>query len=81
MKKNPWSRHQSAACILSLIVAVNLYAADEENTKLEKTVITSTGFETPLKDEVKNVYIITSEEIKDRGYTSVTEVLERTPGI
>ena len=35
MKKNSWSRHQSAACILSLIVVVNLYAADEENTKLK----------------------------------------------
>ena len=81
MKKGLYCRRQSAVCILSLIVAVNLYAADEENTKLEKTVITSTGFETPLKDEVKNVYIITSEEIKDRGYASVTEVLERAPGI
>ena len=81
MKKGLYCRRQSAVYILSLIVAVNLYAADEENTKLEKTVITSTGFETPLKDEVKNVYIITSEEIKDRGYASVTEVLERAPGI
>ena len=81
MKKGLYCRRQSAVCILSLVVAVNLYAADEENTKLEKTVITSTGFETPLKDEVKNVYIITSEEIKDRGYASVTEVLERAPGI
>jgi len=81
MKKGLYCRRQSAVCILSLVVAVNLYAADEENTKLEKTVITSTGFETPLKDEVKNVYIITSEEIKDRGYTSVTDVLERAPGI
>jgi tonB-dependent heme receptor len=81
MKKGLYCRRQSAVCILSLIVAVNLYAADEENTKLEKTVITSTGFETPLKDEVKNVYIITSEEIKDRGYASVTELLERAPGI
>lgn len=81
MKKGLYCRRQSAVCILSLVVAVNLYAADKENTKLEKTVITSTGFETPLKDEVKNVYIITSEEIKDRGYTSVTDVLERAPGI
>ena len=81
MKKNPWSRHQSAACILSLIDAVNLYAADEENTKLEKTVITSTGFETPLKDEVKNVYIITSEEIKDRGYRDLSDILSQVPGL
>ncbi|MBC2881990.1 TonB-dependent receptor [Campylobacter sp. Marseille-Q3452] len=81
MKKGLYCRRQNAVYILSLIVAVNLYAADEKNTKLEKTVITSTGFETPLRDEVKNVYIITSEEIKDRGYASVTEVLERAPGI
>ena len=79
--KKFWGEHQGKSAMLSLLIAVNLYAADEQNTRLKKTVITSTGFETPLKDEVKNVYVITSEEIKDRGYTSVSEVLERAPGV
>ena len=79
--KKFWGEHQGKSAMLSLLIVVNLYAADEQNTRLKKTVITSTGFETPLKDEVKNVYVITSEEIKDRGYTSVSEVLERAPGV
>ena len=58
--KKFWGEHQGKSAMLSLLIAVNLYAADEQNTRLKKTVITSTGFETPLKDEVKNVYAITS---------------------
>ncbi|QCD52188.1 TonB-dependent receptor [Campylobacter sp. RM16192] len=75
------SKAGKIAIIVSFAVAMNLHAAENKNTKLEKTIITSTGFETQLKDEVKNAYIITSEEIKDRGYKSVTEVLERAPGV
>ncbi|WP_172201249.1 TonB-dependent receptor [Campylobacter sp. RM16188] len=66
--------------IISIAVAVSLYAADN-STKLDKTVITATGFESPLKDEVKNVYIITSEEIESRGYKDVEEILEKAPGV
>ncbi|QCD52185.1 TonB-dependent receptor [Campylobacter sp. RM16192] len=67
------------ACI-SIAAAVGLFAA-EAPTKLDKTVITATGFESPLKDEVKNVYIITSEEIESRGYKDVEEILEKAPGV
>lgn len=69
------------AIIVSLAAAMNLYATEDKTAKLEKTIVTSTGFETQLKDEVKNAYIITSEEIKDRGYKSVSEVLEKAPGV
>ena len=66
--------------VFSIAATASLYAADSA-TKLDKTIITSTGFETQLKDEVKNAYVITSEEIKDRGYRSVSEVLEKAPGV
>ncbi|QKG29702.1 TonB-dependent receptor [Campylobacter sp. RM16187] len=78
---NAGSKVGKVAMVLSFVAALNLHATDDKNTKLEKTIVTSTGFETQLKDEVKNAYIITSEEIKDRGYTSVREVLERSPGV
>ncbi|QKG29706.1 TonB-dependent receptor [Campylobacter sp. RM16187] len=67
------------ACI-SIVAATSLFAT-EAPTKLDKTVITATGFESPLKDEVKNVYIITSEEIESRGYKDVEEILEKAPGV
>lgn len=66
--------------IISIVAAASLHAADT-STKLDKTVITATGFESPLKDEVKNVYIVTSEEIESRGYKDVEEILEKAPGV
>ncbi|MFL1707250.1 TonB-dependent receptor [Campylobacter sp. MOP7] len=70
-----------AVIITSFVTTISLYGSGEQITKLNKTIVTSTGFETQLKDEVKNAYIITADEIKDRGYTSVSEVLERAPGV
>ena len=66
--------------IFSVIAAVSLYATDA-STKLDKTTITATGFESPLKDEVRNVTIITADEIEDRGYRDINEVLEKAPGV
>ncbi|MEE3705498.1 TonB-dependent receptor [Campylobacter sp. CX2-8023-23] len=58
--------------------AIALNAAD---TKLDTTVITATGFESPLKDETRNVSIITADEIQGRGYASVQEILEKVPSV
>ena len=58
--------------------AIALNAAD---TKLDTTVITATGFESPLKDETRNVSIITADEIEGRGYASVQEILEKLPSV
>ena len=58
--------------------AIALNAAD---TKLDTTVITATGFESPLKDETRNVSIITADEIEGRGYANVQEILEKLPSV
>ena len=49
--------------------------------KLDTTVISTSGFETKLKDEVRNVIVITSEDIQNKGYKNVEEILEEEPSI
>ncbi|QKG29703.1 TonB-dependent receptor [Campylobacter sp. RM16187] len=66
--------------IISVVAASTIYGADTV-ARLDKMVITTTGFESPLKDEVRNVSIITSKEIEDRGYKDLREILEKAPGV
>lgn len=64
---------------LSLATAMLLFGAD---TKLNTTVVSTTGYEENLlKDEIKNVIVIPKEEIQNKGYRDVKEVLERAPSV
>lgn len=71
----------SKAIALSLVASLNLCATDNNATRLDATVITTTGFESALKDEVRNVTVITSDEIQQKGYRSLNEVLDKAPGV
>lgn len=64
--------------LLSLIATASVYGAD---IQLEKSVISTTGFETAQKDTVKNVSVITTKEIEERNYQSVTDVLKDIPSV
>lgn len=41
------------------------------------TVSATTGFDLPLKQEVKNIIIIDKEDLQDRGYTNLEDALEK----
>lgn len=41
------------------------------------TVSATTGFDLPLKEEVKNIIIIDKEDLQDRGYTNLEDALEK----
>ncbi|MFC2750764.1 MAG: TonB-dependent receptor plug domain-containing protein, partial [Campylobacter sp.] len=75
------AKSSKGAIALSLIASLNLYAAEDGSTRLDATVITTTGFESALKDEVRNVTVITAKEIEDRGYRDIKEALEKAPGV
>ena len=75
------AKSSQGAIALSLIASLNLYAAEDSSARLDATVITTTGFESALKDEVRNVTVITAKEIEDRGYRDIKEVLEKAPGV
>ena len=41
------------------------------------TVSATTGFDLPLKEEIKNIIIIDKEDLQDRGYTNLEDALEK----
>lgn len=64
-------------------------AADEEfffeedvvTQRLEESVITTTGFDNTVRNTPKNITIITSDEIQERGAQTVAEVLRGTSSV
>jgi outer membrane receptor for ferrienterochelin and colicins len=56
-------------------------AADDQRLELEQTVITASGFEQNVKDAPATISVITSEELKKRSYTDVTDALKHVAGV
>lgn len=71
--------------MLAAILAVGTTAMAEENLasqKLKETVITTTeSFRTSAHETAKNVYVVTAEEIKEKGATTVTDAVKGVPGV
>ena len=70
--------------ILSFIVAGMMALGDGNDTfnvKLEESVVTATGFDDVQSNQIKNTTIVTAQDIHDKGYNTIEEILKRTPGI
>ena len=70
--------------ILSLIVVGMIAFGDDNDTfnvKLEESVVTATGFDDVQSNQIKNTTIVTAQDIHDKGYNTIEEILKRTPGI
>lgn len=70
--------------LVSAMVVVGTIAQGEEvsSVKLKETVIsTGEGFSTSIKDTAKNITVITSEEIAQKGIQTAGEALKGVPGI
>lgn len=71
--------------VLSLMVVASLILNGEETVKyegkLEETVVTATGFEDTQNSQIKNITVIPKEDIKNKGYNSVEEILRNAPGV
>ena len=68
--------------VLSLILAaVSLQAEEKYEGRLEETVVTATGFSENIDNQIKNITVITNQDIKEKGYNSVEDILRRAPGI
>lgn len=68
--------------VLSLIMAaVSLQAEEKYEGRLEETVVTATGFSENIDNQIKNITVITNQDIKEKGYNSVEDILRRAPGI
>ena len=70
--------------ILSLIVVGMMAFGDDNDTfnvKLEESVVTATGFDDMQSNQIKNTTIVTAQDIHNKGYNTIEEILKRTPGI
>lgn len=59
----------------------NLFAGGKEAVELEEVVVTATKIPTAEKELGSSVTVITEEEIKAKGYSTVKEVLKGTVGL
>ena len=60
------------------------YCANANNVgklNLDEVVVTASGFESSLKDETRNVYVVGEKEISRKGYRTVREALEKIPSV
>ena len=72
--------------ILSLLAIALLANANEEVTvtgeiRMDENITTTTGFESTVKEQVKNVTVISRDDIEKKGYKNLQEVLRDAPGI
>lgn len=64
-----------------LAVACSNSAAVYADNKLEETIIISSRVEMPLREIGTSVSVVTSEEIEQRGFNSLFEILRSQPAI
>lgn len=65
---------------MSLVAAASLNA-QTQNITLDAAIVTATGFESALKDETRNVFVVTKADIEAYGYRSVKELVEKIPSV
>ncbi len=66
---------------LGLVISALSHAMEpgSEGVYLEKSVISTVGYEQSLQNTTKNIQIITKEEISEKNFKDITEVLESSP--
>ena len=70
--------------ILSFIVVGMMAFGDDNDTfnvKLQESVVTATGFDDVQSNQIKNTTIVTAQDIHNKGYNTIEEILKRTPGV
>lgn len=68
--------------LLWALLAVCAYADGETTVNLDKSVIYSTtGFETDMREVAATPTIVTSEQIEEKNYKTVLDVLEDVPSV
>lgn len=55
--------------------------ADEAEASRNEIVVSATGYALNIQDAPASISVITADEIKERSYTDITDVLQNVPGI
>lgn len=68
--------------VLSLFICcATAFSETGAEIKLNESIITGTGFDTTQRHQIKNITVINKEDIQNKGYNSVEEVLQKAPGV
>jgi iron complex outermembrane receptor protein len=72
--------------ILMMLFLLNgICFADEweniEAEELEEVVVTTDGFESNIRNNIKNLFVVTKEEIEDKNAMDVWDVIKDIPGV
>ena len=65
------SNSQSSKFILLSLAAATSLNAQTQNITPDAAIVTATGFESALKDETRNIFVVTNEDIEAYRYRSV----------
>ncbi|MGB3393614.1 MAG: TonB-dependent receptor [Stenotrophomonas sp.] len=72
----------ASALGIALTATVPVHAADDGTTRtLDAIVVTATGFEQKLTDAPASISIVTREQIAQRPYASLTDILRDIEGV
>ncbi|WP_321314292.1 TonB-dependent receptor domain-containing protein [Halarcobacter sp.] len=66
---------------LAVILSTTLFADDESTRLSEVTVVSASGFEQNIKDAPATISVISAEEIKNKSYSDISDVLKNVPGL
>lgn len=55
--------------------------ADKNTRRLDKVVVTASGYELAVKDAPASISVITAEELQKKSYTDVTDALKHVSGV
>ncbi len=71
------------ACSLTAMAAEEDFFFEDGTVtqRLEESVITTTGFENNVRNTPKNISIVTSEDIENKGAKDIGDALEGVPGV
>ena len=77
--------------LLSLLLAATSYGNENEfyeepetkgtSVRLEESVVSTTGYETTVRNTTKNLTVISNEDIENKNYSEITDLLKRVPGV
>lgn len=56
-----------------------LYADTQNDFVLSKIVVSGTGFDLPLRDEAKNIFVIDKKDLHNKGYKDLQQALQYSP--
>ena len=65
---------------MSLAAAASLNT-QTQNVTLDAAIVTATGFESALKEETRNIFVVTKADVEAYGYRSVKELVEKIPSV